>query len=113
MLISILISFFILLINERYIKDLDSLFYNILMTIAVSILTTAVISFITERYVPNQIDEIVSERFCVLKDCQDYGLYGIEESFPLRETENNKIREDFLKSESVTIVMNDGLGALV
>lgn len=93
-----------LFINERYVGEEDAVVYNLILTIALTILATALISFITGKFADNSVDEILSSNFEVLKGCQEYGLTGIYDAFPLA---NEKIKKDFTDSEQVYIVMND------
>lgn len=75
-----------------------------MLTIAVTILTTALISFITDKFATNNVEEILNRNFSVLKECQEYGLISIHDSFSLT---NEDIEKDFLNSKKVYIVMND------
>lgn len=96
------ISAVALFINERYIND--TVIYNLILTIAVTILATAFISFITDIFSENNVEEILNRYLVGLKECRDYGLIGIYDSFPLT---NENIRKDFLNSKTVYIIMND------
>lgn len=98
------VSITMLFINERYIKDLDIVIYNLILTIAVTIFATALISFITDRFSANSVDEILNRNLLGLKECRVYGLIGIFDSFPL--TDKN-IKNDFINSKKIYIVMND------
>lgn len=99
------ISLAMLLINERYLKGLDAVFYNLTLTIAVTIFATALISFITDKFSANNVEEILNRNLLGLKECRTYGLIGIYDSFPLT---NEDIKKDFINSKKVYIVMNDG-----
>lgn len=98
------VSLAALLINERYIKNLDTVIYNLILTIAVTILATALISFITDKFTTNNVEEILNRNFSALKSCQEYGLISISDSFPLT---NEDIKKDFINSKRIYIVMND------
>lgn len=103
-IIGFLISIVVLFLNEHYIKGLDEFSYDFISTIGISLMTTVIVTFLTKQFSSNTIEDIANEKFTVLENCQEYGLYGIREQFPLHEQE---IKGDFLKSQSVTIVMND------
>lgn len=98
------ISLALLFINERYIKNLDAVIYNLILTIAVTILATALISFLQAKFSTNDMAEILTRNLLGLKECQTYGLIGIYDSFPLT---NEDFRKDFVNSEEVYVVMND------
>lgn len=102
-LISILISVLLLFLNEHYFKDLDDLLYNMLLTVSITLLTTSVFSVIS-NFFTNDVDTIASLNFSVLKSCQTYGLIGIYPTIPLND---NTIKEDFVNSKKVYIIMND------
>lgn len=93
-----------LLINERYVKNYDVMIYNLIMTVAITLLTTAVFSIFSDLFSSNDIEKIASQNFSVLKYCQEYGLEGIYERFPL---EMEQIKKDFMASKELYIVMND------
>jgi len=98
------ISLAALFINERYIKAVDVVIYNLILTLAVTIFATALISFITDKLTTGNVEEILNHNLSVLKSCQEYGLISIHDNFPLAD---EKIKRDFLNSENVYIVMND------
>ena len=93
-----------LFINERYMKAKDIMIYNLIMTVAITLLTTAIFSFFSDLFRSNDVEKIASQNFSVLKYCQEYGLYGIYEKFPL---EIEEIERDFINSKEIYIVMND------
>lgn len=93
-----------LLINERYIKAKDVMIYNLIMTVAITFLTTAIFSFFSDLFPSNDVEKIAYQNFSVLKFCQEYGLQGIYEKFPL---ERQEIEKDFIESKELYIVMND------
>ncbi len=102
-LISIAVSFVILFINEHFFKSVDNVLYNIVLTISITLLTTAIFSFISNLFT-NDIDTIAENNFSVLKCCHNTGLIGIFDAFPLTCDE---IKNDFISSKEVYIVMND------
>lgn len=93
-----------LLLNEYYIKEKDILIYNLVMTVSVTLLTTAIFSFFSNMFTTNDVEEVASKNFTALKYCQEYGLKGIYEKFPL---ELDEIQKDFIDSKNLFIVMND------
>lgn len=97
------ISFMILFINERHLKQRDEVLYLFILTIGVSFLCTSLMSLI-DGFFGNNMDEIAEGYFKVIKNCHEYGLYGIYENFPLKDEE---ILRDFVNSKSLYIVMND------
>lgn len=98
------ISLATLFINERYIKGLDDVIYNLTLTIAVTILATALVSYIADKFSANSVEEILNRNLLGLKECRAYGLIGIYNSFPLA---NEDIKNDFINSKKIYIVMND------
>ena len=102
-LIVIIISLLLLFINEHFMKS-DAVFYNLILTVAVTLLTTAIISWLSDKFLDNSVNEIASANFSVLKYCQEYGLIGIYNSFPL---DIPQIKNEFSRSKHVYIVMND------
>ena len=81
-LIVIIVSLLLLFINEHFMKT-DAVFYNLILTVAVTLLTTAIISWLSDKFLDNSVNEIASTNFSVLKCCQEYGLIGIYDNFPL------------------------------
>lgn len=102
-LIVIIMSLLLLFINEHFMKA-DAVFYNLILTVAVTLLTTAIISWLSDKFLDNSVNEIASVNFSVLKCCQEYGLIGIYNSFPL---DIPQIKNEFSKSKDVYVVMND------
>lgn len=102
-LIALAISFIILFINEHFFKAIDDVLYNIILTISITLLTTAIFSLISNLFT-NDIDTIAENNFSVLNCCHNTGLIGIFDAFPLTCEE---IKNDFIKSKEVYIVMND------
>jgi len=102
--ICICLSLAILFINERYVKTWDIVIYNLLLTIAVTVLSTALISFLSDEFSTNTLEERLTRNFSTLKACQEYGLISIHDNCPLK---NESIRKDFINSKEVYIVMND------
>lgn len=102
-MISIIMSLLLLFINEHFMKA-DAVFYNLILTVAVTLLTTSIISWLSDKFLDNSINEIASTNFSVLKDCQEYGLTGIYSSFPL---DIPQIKKDFSQSRDLYVVMND------
>ena len=102
-LIAIIMSLLLLFINEHFMKA-DTVFYNLILTVAVTLLTTSIISWLSDKFLDNSINEIASANFSVLKDCQEYGLTGIYSSFPL---DIPQIKNDFSQSRDLYVVMND------
>lgn len=82
LLICIIISLILLFLNEHFIKS-DLVFYNLILTVAVTLLTTAIISWLSDKFLDNRINETAAMNFSVLKNCQEYGLTGIYDKFPL------------------------------
>lgn len=99
-----IIAVIVLLINERYIKPVDIMIYNLIMTVAITLLTTAIFSFFSDLFSSNDVEKVAYQNFSVLKFCQEYGLQGIYEKFPL---EIQEIEKDFIDSKELYIVMND------
>lgn len=124
-LVFLIVSVTLLFFNERWVKD--DFIYNLLMTMAISGLTTglySIMSAVIER--KNMAEILQSEKqeiteilesekqgvmdilqscFYIANRCQKYGLKDIDKQFPL---ENEKIKSDFIESETVYILMNDG-----
>lgn len=104
----------LLFFNERWVKD--EFLYNLLMTIAISGLTTVIYSIVSSLIERKSVTEILQSekqeiteilQSCIqtANRCQEYGLKDIDKRFPL---ENEKIKSDFIESETVYILMNDG-----
>ena len=102
-LIVIIVSLLLLFINEHFMKT-DAVFYNLILTVAVTLLTTAIISWLSDKFLDNSVNEIASTNFSVLKCCQEYGLIGIYDNFPL---DIPQIKDGFFQSKRVYVVMND------
>ena len=103
-IITIIIALIILFLNEHSIKEMDPVLYNLILTVGVTLITTVIISWLSDRFLDNSINEIASANFSVLKDCQEYGLIGIYNGFPL---DVPHIKKDFSQSSNLYIVMND------
>lgn len=98
-------SFLILFLNECFVKDFNNIIYILLLTIGVTLSTNAVAAIISDKFKDNDINEIASYNFSVLKSCQEYGLIDIYKGFPL---DDNTFKEEVIHSKSFYLVMNDG-----
>lgn len=113
-IIGVLISAIALFLNERYLK-LDAVMYTFVMTVFITLLTNCIILFISDKFsdnnlnnnvkeINNIINEVSVEKFSCIKYCTDYGLEGIYSNFPLN---NEIIKNDFINTKNLYIVMND------
>lgn len=98
----VIISLIILIV--AYECPQDVLLNNILIAVAVSGLTTATFSVFLNMLERENMSNMMEESFSLLRDVQDYGLVRIDSRFPL---EDEHIKNDFINSEVVYIVMND------
>lgn len=98
------ISLILIVVNDRFVKNFDDLIYNLILTIAVTVLSTALIFSITEMLNTNHAEEILNRNFSVLKVCHRYGLIDIYDHFPFT---NEDIEDDFINSKKIYIIMND------
>lgn len=98
----VIISLVILIVVYKYPQDV--LLNNILMAVAVSGLTTATFSAFSNMLERENMSNMMEESFSLLREVQDYGLVRIDSRFPL---EDEHIKNDFINSELVYIVMND------
>ena len=98
----VIISLVILIVVYKYPQNI--LLNNILMAVAVSGLTTATFSVFSNMLERENMSNMMEESFSLLRDVQDYGLVRIDSRFPL---EDEHIKNDFINSEVVYIVMND------
>lgn len=104
-LLLILISLALLFVNERYLKSHDDFFYSLILTVSVSLLASAISSgLLSKLQASNSVEEVAHQEFSVLKCCTQYGLAGIYDTVPFDE---DKFKDDFLRSKAVHIVMND------
>lgn len=101
--VTLIISTTGLFVNERYVGD--EFVYNLLMTLAISGITTAVFSLLSDLFEDKSVEELLKEQFSILGICQEYGLIDIKKSFPF---EDKEIKKDFIHSDKVYILMNDG-----
>lgn len=104
LLILEIISLLVLFINESIFKYINDIVYIIVLTIGVTISTNVLAAYISDKYKNNDINEIASDNFNVLKSCQAYGLTNIQKGFPL---DDEMIRNDIINSKELYIVMND------
>lgn len=74
------------------------------MTISISGITTGLFAIFSSLIEKNAVLDSLEKSFPILKECQLYGLDKISLSFPLDEAE---YRNDFINSNTVSIVMND------
>lgn len=100
---TMLISLIILVINIQFVDN--ELISNLLNTIAISAMTSGVFSIFSNLIKRDSIEGILEKYFPVISTCKEYGLDNIYTRFPL---DNIKIQEDFINSENIYIVMNDG-----
>ena len=96
------VSLFVLVIVYNFPQN--EFVNNFLTALAVSGLTTATFSFLSSKLERENVATMMEEIFRLLKDIEDYGLIRIDSRFPL---EDEHIKNDFLHSEVVYIVMND------
>jgi len=100
-----IISLLILFLNESFIKDFNYIIYTLFLTLGITIFTNSLSAFISDKFKSNELNEIASYNFSVLKDCQEYGLIGIYKEIPF---ENDIIKNEIINSKELHIVMNDG-----
>lgn len=99
------LSFLILFLNECFVKDFNNIIYILLLTIGVTLSTNAIAALISDKFKDNDINEIASDNFSVLKSCQEYGLTAIYKQFPL---DDNTFIAEIENSTKLYLVMNDG-----
>lgn len=99
-----IVSLAVLFINESFLKNVNDTVYIIILTIGVTLSTNVLAAYISDKYKNNDLAEIAANNFEVLKSCQEYGLINIQKGFPL---DNELIKNDFINSKNVYIVMND------
>lgn len=102
-LVILIVSISILFINERWVKD--AFLNNLLMALAISGITTGTLTIFSSLFEKENVMELLQTNFSVLKKCNKYGLKDIEEDFPFKD---ERIKDDFINSETVYILMNDG-----
>jgi hypothetical protein len=96
----------ILYFNNKY--NHDELFLPMLNLIATSIITSALFSIImnifSKNYFENELQKLISKEIPFMFRLSQKGLVEYEELFPLKK---DIYENDFIKSKSITIVMND------
>lgn len=102
MMVYVAIAFIILFVNQRWVTD--ELLNKFLTAISISLLTTATFSFITSKIDKQNMVYLLSGSFPFIKKSLEYGLININSSFPLND---ETVRNDFINSKKVYIVMND------
>lgn len=89
---------------QFYLQGISDGWYTIILSLAASLMASLIVSYITNIFDGRDIDEEIIERFDVLRTYQKHKLVQISDAFPLE----NEIRSDFVNSQRVVIVMNDG-----
>lgn len=103
--LSLILISLILIIFAIGCMDSKSVLYNVTLSVAASICASAIVSLIDRLHKISFEDEII-EHFNALKIYQENKLSCISYSgFPLS---NEDIRRDFLESNRVVLIMNDG-----
>lgn len=99
----LLVSAILLFVNERWIED--EFLNNLIMTLAISGITTGIFSFLSFLIEKKDVMEILKSSFCIINKTQKYGLKDIDKGFPF---DDEKIASDFVESKTIYILMNDG-----
>lgn len=106
-LILIIVSAILLYITYNYIQDPIAI--EICKSIAYSIITAALFTIIISIFERNHFEEtlrtLLEKNLPFLDRLEKKGLEGFESGFPLK---NDTYEENFIESETVTVVMNDG-----
>lgn len=102
-LVLLIVALLLLFINERWVTD--EFISNLFMAIATSAFTTGLFSIFSSFIEKQNMEEKIYSAFPLIKTCNNYGLIDISSKFPF---DNEEIKTDFIDSDKVYILMNDG-----
>ncbi|MGN1115518.1 MAG: hypothetical protein ACI4TH_03010 [Candidatus Ornithomonoglobus sp.] len=80
------------------------LLQSFFLTLGITAIVSGIVNIFSSRLTVSNVQNIIEEKMQALKDCREYGLVAISENFSLTD---EKIRESFMNSKKVCIIMSD------
>lgn len=101
--IIIIVSISLIVVAQFVIRPVNIAWYTIVFTVGASLVSSLVVSTITNIFDGRDIDDEIIERFDVLRIYQENKLLGIDDQFPIQDD----IKASFVNSKRLVIAMND------